>query len=496
MGIVARQSIISSVFLYLGAALGYLNILYLFPAYLSETEIGITRTVQDMAALFVPIAQFGMTQSLIRFYPQLKDNDSVKSSFLTLVMLLGIAGYIVFFVLFSIFQPSIIDYFDDRAAAVISYIPFFLVITFLLLIFNLLTAYSNSLLKSVVPNLLRDVVFRLVVAMAVVLYFMGIIGFYGFFVFITSSYGLMALFLITYLMQQKVLRFGFDFSFLTAGILKKILAFALFSLLGTSGILVIGKIDSLMISGMLGLELNAVYTTVFYIAVIIEYPKRAIHHIIFPLVSRAFASHDITTVAKLYKQSSINQLIAGSILYIGIIINIDSIFAIMPKGDIFEAGKYVIIIIGAGKIIDMAAGINSEIVVLSKYYRFNMVLLALLAAVTIYLNLILIPPYGINGAALGSSLGLILYNLSKYIFLYVKFGIQPFSIHTLIVLFIGAISLFFSLMVPNLGNELFNIIVRSGLAVTLFGLGILILKPSPEVSELISRYLPLLRKKH
>ena len=168
----------------------------------------------------------------------------------------------------------------------------------------------------------------------------------------------------------------------------------------------------------------------------------------------------------------------------------------MPKGDIYSAGKYVVFIIGAGKLFDMAAGINSEIVVLSKYYRFNTILLATIAIVTIALNLLLIPLYGINGAALGSALALVLFNVSKYIFLYIKFHIQPFTIHTFSVVMISAVSLGLSVMVPDLGHVLLNIFVRSVLAVTLFGLGILILKPSPEVSELISRYLPLLRKKH
>ena len=43
-----------------------------------------------------------------------------------------------------------------------------------------------------------------------------------------------------------------------------------------------------MVTGMLGLTETAIYTTAFYIAVLIELPKRAIAQIGMPVISRAF----------------------------------------------------------------------------------------------------------------------------------------------------------------------------------------------------------------
>ena len=65
----------------------------------------------------------------------------------------------------------------------------------------------------------------------------------------------------------------------------------------------------------------------------------------------------------------------------------DNIFRLMPNGDVFSAGWYVVIIIGAGRLFDMAAGINSEIIVMSKLYKFNMILLFKLLSMFLYINL-------------------------------------------------------------------------------------------------------------
>ena len=69
MGIVIRQSSISTALTFIGIGLGYLNVLYFFPLYLSPEQIGLTRVIQDFAMLLVPFAQFGISQATLKFYP-------------------------------------------------------------------------------------------------------------------------------------------------------------------------------------------------------------------------------------------------------------------------------------------------------------------------------------------------------------------------------------------------------------------------------------------
>ena len=91
MGIVVRQSIYSSIISYVGVVIGYVNLLYLYPKYLLPEQIGLFRTIQDAAILFTPFAQFGLTQSIFRFYPQLVKDQKSSHTFITLMALMALA---------------------------------------------------------------------------------------------------------------------------------------------------------------------------------------------------------------------------------------------------------------------------------------------------------------------------------------------------------------------------------------------------------------------
>jgi O-antigen/teichoic acid export membrane protein len=83
MGIVIRKSLITSLFSYLGVLIGYLNILYFFPKFLTPSQIGLYRLILDSAILLAPFAQSGVMQGVIKFFPvyQQKENQRDFSTF-------------------------------------------------------------------------------------------------------------------------------------------------------------------------------------------------------------------------------------------------------------------------------------------------------------------------------------------------------------------------------------------------------------------------------
>ncbi len=265
--------------------------------------------------------------------------------------------------------------------------------------------------------------------------------------------------------------------------------FGLFTFLGGSGILIIGKIDSIMVTGMLGLTETAIYTTAFYIAVLIELPKRAIAQISLPIISRAFQEENISEIKDIYSKSAINNLIIGVLIFVGLWINLDSIFSLIPRSEIYSLGSMVVIIVGAGKLIDMAAGTNGEIIIMSKYYKVNVYFIIPLAFFTVLANYLLIPVYGLNGAAIGSAFALLFFNLIKFIFLYTKLKLQPFSLNTIKVLLLGVFILFLGFWLPQLENIYFDILYRSVIVSVIYGIAIYLLKTSIDINRLIDRLL-------
>jgi O-antigen/teichoic acid export membrane protein len=494
MGIVIRQSIYSTIIAYVGVAIGYVNLLYLYPKFLSLEQVGLFRTIQDAAILFSPFAQFGLTQSIFRFYPQFAKDKKSSHAFITLMMLMALAGFAIFFVVFKIFETPLLSYFNDNAQEIIQYTSLILWLTLILVMVAVLEAFSRSLLKTVLPNLLREIIARLFLSFLVLIYFMGFITFDQFIIGSVISYLIWLLILIFYLWQQGELKIQPNFKTLDQTKFHELFKYGLLSFAGMAGLILIGKIDSMMVTALLGLSANAIYTTAFYMATVIEIPKRALSQITMPLISRAFERNDLNEVSSLYRKTSINQFIIGSLILIGVWINLDNLFVLMPKGDNYALGKWVVIIVGSGKLMDMIFGPSSEIIVLSKYYKFNIVLILMLTVLVIVSNSFLIPRYGIEGAAWGAAFALITFNFVKYLFIYTKFKIQPFDIATIKVLIIALVTLAVNMLPLSIESVILEMFIRSALTTILFSSLILVTNVSPEANELFRKGVGLLKR--
>lgn len=487
MGLVIRQSVFTTIIAYAGAIVGYVNLLYLYPKFLEPDQVGLLRTIQDAAILFSPFAQFGVALSIFRFYPHMAKDKASESSFISLVLLIALCGFGIFLIAFKIFEQSILSYYEENARQIIQYTSTILWLTFIMLITAVMEAYSKSLLKTVVPNLLKEVVIRLLMAILVTMYFLGYMTYDQFILSTVLAWLTSLLLLIIYLLSEGKLSLSFNYSLLGKGRIWEMLRYSLFSFAGATGMIMIGKIDSLMVAAMIGLTPVAIYTTAFYMASVIEIPKKAITSVAMPLISRAFEKNELHEVSTLYRKTAINQFIIGSLLLIGIYINLDSVFALVPRSEVYEAGKWVVILVGIGKLTDMAFGPSSEIIVLSKYYAFNIVLITILAAVVIIANNMLIPRYGINGAAAAAAMALITFNAVKFAFIWIKLGIQPFSTATLKLIIISAIVLILDRLIPQMEWVLIDIAVRSAIATAAFVTLVYIIKVSPDANALAGR---------
>lgn len=488
MGIVIKQSIRSSIIAYLGVAIGYVNVLWLYPYFLSTEQVGLFRLIQSSAYLLATFGQIGLGQSLVKFFPEQKGNKGFLSS----ILIGGILGFLLLSVLALVFRESIVNYFSKESALFVDYFQVTLLVSFLIIQFQILEAFSRSLLRIVIPTLLRDVGLRVLTTLALILYGFEFISFEALIYSLLGVYGLVFIGLAVHLRIQGHLPLKVSFGFLKKGVWKSILTFGLYSLIGAGGTQIILQIDSIMISGALGLEATGVYTIAFFIGVVIEMPKRAITQISSAVLAQAFNKGDMAAVKKLYQQTSINQMIIGSLLLIGIWANLDSIYSFIPNNEAYLNGFNVVLFIALGKLSDMVFGTNGEIVVMSKYYRFNVLAVSLLAVLTIALNLILIPKYGIEGAAIASFISMLIFNLLKFTFVWSKFRIQPFTISSLKFVMIAGLTLAINYFIPTIENIYLDIIIRSSvITISLLALTY-ILKVSNEINGLLDSRL----KKH
>ena len=183
---------------------------------------------------------------------------------------------------------------------------------------------------------------------------------------------------------------------------KKILDFSAFSFLGSFSNIIVLNVDVLMVTSILGLSDTGIYTTAFYIGMIIEIPRRAISQISIPFISEQVKNKNFDKIEKNYKDVSLHQMLIGVLFIILIFINLQNIYNLLPNSKNFISGMDVVYIIALSKLVMMSFSYSSELINFSKYYKFTVVTIIILAFLTISLNLILIPKFGMLGAAYAS----------------------------------------------------------------------------------------------
>ncbi|GAB2992590.1 flippase [Cyclobacterium sediminis] len=478
-----KQSVLTTIFSYLGVIVGYFNLLWLFPYVLSPEQIGLFKTVQDMALLLVPFAQMGIGHGITRFFPRIKGNEFAFFSF-SIVM--ATIGFFIVAALFFIFKTPIITAFAENAPEVNDFLIVALVITFFSLMNSLLEAFSRSFIKIAIPSLIRDVFLRIFVALLVIGYFLSFYSFVNMIWGMGMVYMVAMFSMIFYMKKEGIIKIDLNWKGISRPFKKEFLQYGLITLLGTAGALLIMKIDSIMVSSMIGLDANAIYTIGFSIAVVIEMPRRAISQVAMPVISEMFANNQLTGINALYKKIAINQLLICLLIFLLIWVNIENLYHFVPNRIIYEQGKWVVLLIGLGKITDVIFSVNGEIIVFSRFYTFNITATLLMSAAVIIFNLILIPLYGIEGAALASLIAMLCYNLVKYFYIKIRLGFNPFSPGVFLILIAGGLSWAVSYyLIPTSSYVLLDILIRSGLVTAVYLLLVHLLKAAPETETMV-----------
>ncbi|MCV9385730.1 lipopolysaccharide biosynthesis protein [Reichenbachiella ulvae] len=489
MGIVIKQGSISGIITYLGAFIGFINSVILFPAFLSTEQVGLLRAIPSIAFMLLPMVQLGTAQALLKFAPELKKKSEGIAQLLGLISLGVLIGAIIVTILILGFKGQFIQLFVEKSPLINDYIHVIIALIFIVATYSLFETYSRILLKIIAMNVIKEILLRLFTSLLVTLYFLQFLSLTQMVNGLILIYALALLALVLYIAYLGELKISFQLKGLDKDFIKRISNFSLYSMIGASGAYIILNIDQLMVSSMLGLDENGIYTTAFFFAIMIELSKRAILQITTPLISESFENGRLDEIQKMHRQLSINQMIVASLFFIGIVANLDNIYALMPNGDAYSLGKNVVIIIGLAKLIDMTFANNSEIIVMSQYYRFNVITIVCLSGVLVLLNWLFIPIYGIDGAALASLISIFCFNLIKMFFIKWKLKITPFTLGNLKVLVILIVVFSIGYFMPNMGPALVDALIRSAIITLIFVSLVLIFKVSPEVTGIYRKHI-------
>ena len=484
MGKILKQGFWSTVVIYFGVILGFINSIILFPTFLTTEQIGLFRQIISASTLLVPLTTFGVSAAYVKFFPIFKKNSEQKNQFFSYNLLVILISYLFTTLCIYIFFNEISLIFKENSQLFLDYFYVVYFILFILSLSVLFESYLRSRYDTILSNIINGVSNRIFTSISIILFSFSILNLKNIIDLQIIIYGLGLITIILYAYKKDSFKIFISFDKIKFKI-KEIFNYSAYSFIGLSSNIIVLNIDVLMVTSLLGLSETGIYTTAFYIGMIIEIQRRAISQISIPYISENIKEQNFKKIEKNYKDISIHQMIIGVLFYIILILNIDNIFNLITNSEKFYLGKDTVYIIGLSKLIIMSFSYNSELISLSKYYKFTVITIICLAILTIGLNLFLIPIFGMIGAAYASLISITFYNLLKHIFIKYKMKISPFSINSIKTILVGIFVYFAVLSIPKNDIILIDIFIKTIISSFIFVISVYALKISPDLNKLI-----------
>ena len=476
MSVVARQGFKYSVVGYLGFLLGTFSAIFVFP---HDMEFyGKLRYVLPTAEMLLPVVVFGLSFSNVKFFNQTQQ-DGKHQNFLSLSLLGILLNFIIFLIGYfavNLLFPKLQETEMWQMKRLI--LPLILVLAFSA-VFN---KYLSNFKRIVVPNIFENLLPKIANLGAFCLFFF--IGFpekaaYLFFIgmFILGLFGY-----IYYTNRLEKLKPDFSTEYIKKDNLwKEVLNYSFYGFLGNIGNFIAVRIDSVMIGEFLGFEPNGVYNTLYSIISLITVPAMGLYSISAPIINKHLAENDYEELDRLHKKSSLILFFLGLVLLSCVLVGFPYLTHFIKNGELLRQSEPVIWVLGFAMLFDLATGFNGHIISLSKYYRFNIVVMLFLAVTTVLLNIYFLKNTNLElfGVAIATSISLTLFNIAKITFNYIKFGVFPLTIEMIYALIIGTLGITVAIILPDFKSSFVNLIYKPSIILILFFIGNYFLKIFP-----------------
>lgn len=424
MGIVLNQSLKNTIITYIGFAIGGINTIYLYPVFLGATYYALTNYILSSANVIMPLFAIGMQNTLVKFYSQY-ETDEDRSRFLSFTVLFPFLLIIPIILIGLFFYDEILFFLSKKNLIVKSYIWLIPFIGLCMAYFEIFYAWLRVHMHSVFGNFIKEVGLRSASLLLLVGVYYNWITVEGF-VYATAVVYLLAL-LVTMFYAFSIQKPVFQFSIPVNT--KSVLEYTFYIILSGSVANLLLDGDKMILNQYMKIENIAYYSVATYIALVISVPSRAMHQIVYPITAKLMHENKHKELNTLYKKTSINLQMVGGYVMLGIFVNINQLYEMVPKE--YAGGILVVFMIGLSKYFDLILGNNNAIIFNTKYYRTVLFLGVLLVVLTVGLNMVFIPIYGILGSAFATLLSITLYSVAKLLFVVKRLDLYPFTNQTL-----------------------------------------------------------------
>lgn len=410
--------------------------------------------------MFLPL---GIGNITIKYFPYFKDKENGHNGSLGLIFVFTIIGAAVVGLILTMLKSTIVAFYSKDSSLFIQYFNLVLPIAMSISFCALFSIYCQSLFKSIIPTFLNEVVLRIFNIIVIILYFYEFLNLTAMVMLFFSAYTFQAIALLLYIYKIDTPALKINFSKLNEVGYAKILTYGFILTFTSITSLSIKYIDVMMLGAYVPLSLVGVYAIAAFIPTVIEAPVNSFEKISNAKIANEWHQNNLTEIFKIYQQSCKYLLFIGGYLFIGIVICSPFLIQLLPAA--YHEASNIIAILAMSSLFNMTTGLNGSLIFTSQGYKFGSIFLFIILILILLLNFYLIPKYGITGAAIANATASLIYNFVKFLFLWLKYGFQPFTKQTiqnaLVIVFLVLVFKF----APNISNA-YIAILAYGSAIT------------------------------
>ena len=483
MGIVQRQGLRNTLISYVGLGIGFVSSTLVLTRLLTPAQLGLTSVLVALATIAAQLAAFGFASTAQRFFPYFRNPATGHAGFLPLLLGVPLAGFAAVAGLLWAGKGLVLRQYAADGDLLAANYPAVILLTLAVLLLSLQDAYLKSLFHTAFSSFLQEILLRLYIVGAALLFWRGYLSFHGFVLAYVGGYALVDALLAAYLRAIGELHLRPTRAVLRVRPLRELLAFGGFALLSNLSGTVMVTIDALMVGAKLSLAAAGIYAIAFNISTALTLPFRALYKTAFPLIAGYWKEGKMAEMSNFYALTTRLNTVLGCYLGLGLALNLDFVYGLIHR-PAYAAGTTAVLLLLVGRLADGITGVNGIIVITSPRYRLDLVFNAGLALAIVALNAALIPRLGIAGAALSNGLALVVFNLLRTWFVWHAYGLQPFDRRIPAIGAVAAAAGAATWLLPVPPGLWGALLVRGGALTVFYGAGLLLTRAAPEVNEL------------
>ncbi len=191
----------------------------------------------------------------------------------------------------------------------------------------------------------------------------------------------------------------------------------------SASILILNRTDILMLGAMQETSEVGLYSAAVRLATLFTFGLAAVNMAIGPLLSSAHTKGDSAGIQKLMQKAALISIGVSLAMLIGMWLFGE--YALSLFGKEYLSAQVVFYVLSASHLVSALTGPTSTLMNMSGHHKRVALLFAMAAGFNVLLNYILIPSYGILGAAVATFISASLWKLYSIYFVVVKLQIKP-----------------------------------------------------------------------